>query len=80
MKKEKNGKEIRKENGKKKENFPQCLVFPREKKAPVEGAPKKANGLTKPMTISPQLAAIVGAAKDEKMARSVGGLMDLLMD
>ena len=28
------------------------------------------NGLTKPMTLSPALAAIVGAKKDEKLARS----------
>lgn len=32
--------------------------------------PKKVNGLTKPMTLSPELAAIVGAKKDEKLARS----------
>merc|ERR1711988_84024 len=31
---------------------------------------KKPNGLTKPMTLSPELAAIVGAKKDEKLARS----------
>merc|ERR1712203_626197 len=31
---------------------------------------KKATGLTKPMTLSPELAAIVGAKKDEKLARS----------
>ena len=31
---------------------------------------KKVNGLTKPMTLSPELAAIVGAKKDEKLARS----------
>ncbi len=35
-----------------------------------DGAPKKVNGLTKPMTLSPALAAIVGAKKDEKLARS----------
>ena len=37
-----------------------------------DGAPKekKLNGLTKPMTLSPELAAIVGAKKDEKLARS----------
>ena len=32
--------------------------------------PKKVNGLTKPMTLSPELATIVGAKKDEKLARS----------
>ena len=32
--------------------------------------PKKVNGLTKPMTLSPELAIIVGAKKDEKLARS----------
>merc|ERR1712219_57777 len=32
--------------------------------------PKKVNGLTKPMTLSKELAAIVGAKKDEKLARS----------
>jgi hypothetical protein len=32
-------------------------------------APKKVNGLTKPMVLSPALAAIVGAKKDEKLAR-----------
>ena len=31
---------------------------------------KKVNGLTKPMTLSKELAAIVGAKKDEKLARS----------
>ena len=31
---------------------------------------KKLNGLTKPLTLSPELAAIVGAKKDEKLARS----------
>merc|ERR1711978_27469 len=31
---------------------------------------KKQNGLTKPMTLSSELAAIVGAKKDEKLARS----------
>ena len=31
---------------------------------------KKVNGLTKPMTLSTELAAIVGAKKDEKLARS----------
>jgi hypothetical protein len=30
-----------------------------------DGAPKKVNGLTKPMTLSPALAAIVGAKKDQ---------------
>jgi chromatin remodeling complex protein RSC6 len=30
---------------------------------------KKASGLTKPMALSPELAAIVGAKKDEKLAR-----------
>ena len=37
-----------------------------------DGAPKekKVNGLTKPMTLSAELAAIVGAKKDEKLARS----------
>ena len=37
-----------------------------------DGAPreKKLNGLTKPMTLSKELAAIVGANKDEKLARS----------
>ena len=37
-----------------------------------DGAPKekKLNGLTKPMTLSKELSAIVGAKKDEKMARS----------
>ena len=33
-------------------------------------APKKLNGLTKPLNLSPELAAIVGAKKDEKLARS----------
>ena len=33
-------------------------------------APKKVNGLTKPMALSAELAAIVGAKKDEKLARS----------
>ena len=32
--------------------------------------PKKVNGLTKPMTLSKELAAIVDAKKDEKLARS----------
>merc|ERR1711951_182208 len=32
--------------------------------------PKKVNGLTKPMTLSKELATIVGAKKDEKLARS----------
>ncbi len=31
---------------------------------------KKLNGLTKPMTLSPELATIVDAKKDEKLARS----------
>ncbi len=31
---------------------------------------KKVNGLTKPMTLSPELASIVDAKKDEKLARS----------
>merc|ERR1711962_1475279 len=31
---------------------------------------KKANGLTKPMNLSPELAAIVGANKGEMLARS----------
>ena len=31
---------------------------------------KKLNGLTKPMTLSPELAAIVCEKKDEKLARS----------
>ena len=31
---------------------------------------KKLNGLTKPMTLSTELAAIVSAKKDEKLARS----------
>ncbi len=31
---------------------------------------KKVNGLTKPMTLSTELATIVGAKKDEKLARS----------
>merc|ERR1711970_358527 len=31
---------------------------------------KKQNGLTKPMSLSAELAAIVGAKKDEKLARS----------
>merc|ERR1712027_106142 len=31
---------------------------------------KKQNGLTKPLNLSPELAAIVGAKKDEKLARS----------
>ena len=37
-----------------------------------DGAPKekKLNGLTKPMTLSTELAGIVGAKKDEKQARS----------
>ena len=33
-------------------------------------APKKLNGLTKPLDLSLQLTAIVGARKDEKLARS----------
>ena len=33
-------------------------------------AEKKLNGLTKPLNLSPELAAIVGAKKDEKLARS----------
>ena len=33
-------------------------------------ASKKLNGLTKPLNLSPELAAIVGAKKDEKLARS----------
>jgi hypothetical protein len=42
-----------------------------EKPAAAEnGGAKKVNGLTKPMTLSPALAAIVGAKKDEKLARS----------
>jgi upstream activation factor subunit UAF30 len=42
-----------------------------EKPAAAEnGSAKKVNGLTKPMTLSPALAAIVGAKKDEKLARS----------
>ena len=35
-----------------------------------DAKPKKVNGLTKPMTLSAELAAIVGAKKDEKLARS----------
>merc|ERR1711987_12992 len=31
---------------------------------------KKQNGLPKPLNLSPELAAIVGAKKDEKLARS----------
>jgi upstream activation factor subunit UAF30 len=41
-----------------------------EKPADDGSAPKKVNGLTKPMVLSPALAAIVGAKKDEKLARS----------
>ena len=41
-----------------------------DKPAAESGAPKKVNGLTKPMTLSPALATIVGAKKDEKLARS----------
>ena len=41
-----------------------------DKPAADSGAPKKVNGLTKPMTLSPALATIVGAKKDEKLARS----------
>ena len=33
-------------------------------------AEKKPNGLTKPMTLFPKLAAIVSAKKDKKLARS----------
>ncbi len=44
---------------------------PKNEEQAAEGAaPKKVNGLTKPMTLSPALAAIVGAKKDEKLARS----------
>jgi upstream activation factor subunit UAF30 len=39
----------------------------KEPKAPGE---KRESGLTKPMSLSPALAAIVGAKKDEKLARS----------
>merc|ERR1712026_167850 len=44
----------------------------KSEKAADSAAPKekKATGLTKPMTLSPELAAIVGAKKDEKLARS----------
>ena len=35
-----------------------------------ESKPKKVNGLTKPMTLSKELATIVDAKKDEKLARS----------
>jgi hypothetical protein len=40
-----------------------------DKPADDGSAPKKVNGLTKPMVLSPALAAIVGAKKDEKLAR-----------
>ena len=40
------------------------------KMAGAEANPKKVNGLTKPMTLSKELAAIVDAKKDEKLARS----------
>jgi upstream activation factor subunit UAF30 len=39
-------------------------------KPKAEGGEKRESGLTKPMTLSPALAAIVGAKKDEKLARS----------
>lgn len=49
--------------------------MPPKSKAPKpekeEGAaPKKAGGLTKPLVLSKELAAIVGTAKDEKISRA----------
>ena len=47
-------------------------MYPRVAKEAVEGAaPKKPSGLTKPMKLSAELSAIVGAGKDEKLARLV---------
>ncbi len=46
--------------------------MPRKAAEPKEAKPageKKASGLTKPCTLSAELAAIVGAKKDEKLAR-----------
>merc|ERR1711994_83812 len=43
---------------------------PAKKLIPNTMSEKKPNGLTKPMTLSPELATIVGAKKDEKLARS----------
>jgi len=42
----------------------------KEKPEKAEGGAKKASGLTKPMNLSAELAAIVGAKPDEKLARS----------
>ena len=48
-------------------------MAPKGKSGDAEKKPageKKVNGLTKPMSLSADLAAIVGAKKDEKLARS----------
>ena len=45
-------------------------MAPKGKSDDGAAAPKKVNGLTKPMALSAELAAIVGAKKDEKLARS----------
>jgi hypothetical protein len=48
------------------------VKMPRKAAEPKEAKPageKKASGLTKPCTLSAELAAIVGAKKDEKLAR-----------
>ncbi|XP_023349362.1 protein TRI1 [Eurytemora carolleeae] len=51
--------------------MPRAPKQPKVVKEPVEGAaPKKPSGLTKPMKLSAELSAIVGAGKDEKLARS----------
>merc|ERR1712213_119945 len=56
------------------QRIPYIQIMPPKKseKSADSAAPKekKATGLTKPMTLSPELAAIVGAKKDEKLARS----------
>jgi hypothetical protein len=52
--------------------FTQTAKMPRKAAEPKEAKPageKKASGLTKPCTLSAELAAIVGAKKDEKLAR-----------
>ena len=48
------------------DNMPRKAAEPKEAKPAGE---KKASGLTKPCTLSAELAAIVGAKKDEKLAR-----------